>query len=68
MKKITIKINNQLISVSGTDSLANLLSTTTLPAVFAIAVNGKFLPKAQYQNYPLKDNDVVAIISPMQGG
>lgn len=34
----------------------------------AVAVNGNFIPKAQYSVSRLQDGDEIDIVSPMQGG
>lgn len=39
-----------------------------MPLVYAVAVNGKFVSKAQYAHYLLQAEDVVAVLTPMQGG
>lgn len=36
--------------------------------VYAVAVNGVFLPKESHATYVLKDQDRIDILSPMQGG
>lgn len=34
----------------------------------AVAVNGQFVPRREHESTRLHDNDVVEIVSPMQGG
>lgn len=35
---------------------------------FVIALNQNFLPRSQYQNTQLQDNDAIELLSPMAGG
>lgn len=36
--------------------------------IVAVAVNGQFVPKAQYLVTHVNDDDEIEIVSPMQGG
>ncbi|HRE31608.1 MAG TPA: sulfur carrier protein ThiS [Candidatus Berkiella sp.] len=68
MNKISIKFNHQMLEVELNDVLNQVLQNTLLPSIYAIAVNGKFLAKAQYAHYQLKQGDEIAVLTPMQGG
>lgn len=68
MKQMTITINQNKKQVPNSSTLATVLNQQDLPNTFAVAVNGKFVPKAHYQQYHLAHDDVVAILTPMQGG
>jgi sulfur carrier protein len=35
---------------------------------FAVAVNLRFLPKTQYTEYTLQENDQIEVIAPVTGG
>jgi len=35
---------------------------------FAVAVNGDFIPRHQYEDFPLKGGEELEVLSPMQGG
>ena len=35
---------------------------------FAVAVNGDFVPRHQYNDYQLKGGENLEVLSPMQGG
>lgn len=48
--------------------LEHILRSRILPLAYAIAVNGKFIPKSHYATYQLQPEDIVAILTPMQGG
>jgi len=45
-----------------------MVETGMLERKAAIARNGQFVPKAQYESVRLQDNDQLEIITPMQGG
>ncbi len=68
MKQISIIFNQQVIIVNEDEILGNILASQTLPLVFAIAVNKKFVAKENYAHYRLCHQDVIAILTPMQGG
>lgn len=68
MKQISVKINQQVILTNEDESLENILATQQLPKVFAVAVNKQFVAKSDYALYRLCHQDVIAILTPMQGG
>jgi thiamine biosynthesis protein ThiS len=68
MEKMTITINQVKKEISKPCFLAEVLNHQNLPNTFAIAVNGKFVPKRLYDQYSLTHQDVIAILTPMQGG
>lgn len=68
MDKIPIIINQMKKWVPKNSLLTEVLQTETLPTLFAIAVNGQFVPKAHYFEYQLQCDDSIAILTPMQGG
>ncbi|MCS5712605.1 sulfur carrier protein ThiS [Candidatus Berkiella aquae] len=68
MNKISVKINQQVLDIAANETLQKLLQGMILPSIYAIAINGKFLPKEQYLQYQLKQGDEIAVLTPMQGG
>jgi thiamine biosynthesis protein ThiS len=63
-----IVFNQQEIKVPAKSILKTILQSQKLPLLFAIAVNGKFVAKSYYESYELKPDDIVALLTPMQGG
>lgn len=68
MEKMPIIINQIKKWVPRNSLLTEVLQTEALPTLFAIAVNGQFVPKAHYTQYQLQSDDSIAILTPMQGG
>lgn len=48
--------------------LDQFLDEITPKKPYAIAVNGIFIPRTDYSNTPLKDQDSIEIIAPVTGG
>jgi len=67
---MNIKINNTDFSFEDRLSLLLLVENQQLKNSkgIAIAVNNKVVPKNNWDNYELKDNDSVTIIRATQGG
>jgi thiamine biosynthesis protein ThiS len=75
MSDISIRINEQYITVKAPCSLSQVLETwfESLPAAIAekgyvIALNQNFIPRGQYPTIIVKSNDVIELLSPMAGG
>jgi thiamine biosynthesis protein ThiS len=75
MSDISIRINEQVITVKAPCSLSQVLETwfESLPAAIAekeyvIALNQNFIPRGQYPTTLVKTNDVIELLSPMAGG
>jgi thiamine biosynthesis protein ThiS len=75
MSDISIRINEQYITVISPCSLSQVLETwfESLPAAIAekeyvIALNQNFIPRGQYPATIVKANDVIELLSPMAGG
>ncbi len=68
MKKISVMINQQVVIINEDAMLESVLATQPLPRVFAVAVNKRFVAKGDYAHYRLGHQDVIAILTPMQGG
>jgi sulfur carrier protein len=66
---ITICFNGETIRISQSQSLLELLTETGCKNDYcAVALNRQFIPRIQHAITYLKENDVVEIITPMQGG
>lgn len=63
-----VKINGLFVDVAG-KTLAEYLETTAYhPQRIAVERNGEIVPKAQYSNTILQDNDVIEVVSFVGGG
>ncbi|UQB42146.1 sulfur carrier protein ThiS [Thiomicrospira microaerophila] len=49
-------------------NLAGLLVELKIEGAFALALNENFVPKSQYANTTIHENDRIEIVAPMQGG
>lgn len=68
---VTISINNETRQFSQPVILDDVLQdyrTRNPDAAFAIAVNGEFVPRAQYAKVQLQDGDTLDIVNPVGGG
>lgn len=65
---ITVSLNNEAIQVVDGTLLANLLAEQPPTGAFAVAINGEFVPRSQYDATQLLDGDQVDIVSPVGGG
>ncbi len=66
---ITIRFNNEPLSISDNCLLINALSEHGYAqGCFAVAINQHFIPRTQYTTTILQQDDVVEIVLPMQGG
>ena len=64
-----IKLNNCEIETTDECNLQSVLDQSGyLTGNFAVALNGKFIPKASYQHCSIQAGDEVILIQPMQGG
>lgn len=68
MNQISVMINQQVILTNKNEVLEKVLATQVLPKVFAVAVNKRFVAKSDYAHYRLCHQDVIDILTPMQGG
>jgi sulfur carrier protein len=48
--------------------VSNVLASIDAQPPYAVAVNLTFVPKMQYSNHTLFENDQIEIISPVTGG
>jgi sulfur carrier protein len=68
---VTISINDELQQYPGPLPLKELLHTFSAAnpeAAFAVAINGEFVPRTQYDTVTVKDGDALDIVSPVGGG
>lgn len=66
---MNIHINGKAIAVANSLSLAAVLQQHDFDqSCGAVAVNKKFIPRRDYINLILQENDSIDIVMPMQGG
>ncbi len=66
---MNIILNNELIELEDDQSLQKLINSLGMQdSKFAIALNHTFIPKFLYHDTKIKDQDIVDLIIPMQGG
>ncbi|WP_299975953.1 sulfur carrier protein ThiS [uncultured Pseudoteredinibacter sp.] len=72
---MNITLNGKNIKITQyktlTDFFANLKeenSALQLPKQFAVALNGNFVPREQYDKSSLREGDELELLVPMQGG
>lgn len=64
-----IKINAETIDIPSETTLADILIEKGYTQhCFAIAINRRFIPSAQYATTVLQQQDEIEIVAPMQGG
>lgn len=66
---IKITLNATVNTVESEISLAQLLQQHHYQTcMIAVAVNQTFIPRTDYADYLLQDNDKIDVVSAMQGG
>ncbi len=64
-----IILNGKPLSLEGGITVETLLTARGYDGkLVAVAVNGEFLPKAEYQKFIVSHNNEIEIVAPMQGG
>jgi|TARA_B100001094_G_C17998247_1_gene703794 thiamine biosynthesis protein ThiS len=64
-----VMVNKKLLVLDNKITLENLLIELSVSTKYmAIEVNEMIIPKSQYENYRLKDGDVVEVINAVGGG
>ena len=64
-----ISVNNQQVQILAGSSLKSvLLSQTTEGTPFAVAINGDFVPRSEYNALVLNEGDELDIVNPVGGG
>ena len=64
---MNILLNDQPTETAAKD-LAGLVMELKIEGAFALALNENFVPKSQYANTTIHENDRIEIVAPMQGG
>lgn len=66
---ITVSVNNQARQCDAASPLtAHLDAWGFCGEKIAVAVNGDFVPRSQYDEYRLSDGDQLDVLAPVQGG
>lgn len=65
---MNILINNQHHELSGQSTISNVISHFGATGAFAVALNGCFVSKTQYETTEVSEGDKVEILSPISGG
>ncbi|MBI2790616.1 MAG: sulfur carrier protein ThiS [Gammaproteobacteria bacterium] len=66
---INVKINSHLYLLPEKCSLSEALAFYNLQVQnFAVAIDGKLVPRSQYAQLKLRNDNCIDIIVPMQGG
>jgi sulfur carrier protein len=66
---IQIKVNNETVHIEPNCSVSQLITNHKFPSKgIAIAVNQEVVPKTNWDNFTLQQNDEILIITATQGG
>lgn len=66
---INIELNGQSTTLPANTTLDKAIILWELvPNTFAVAINGRFIPKAAYASTELLENNRIEIVTAMQGG
>ena len=65
---LKVLINRQPYQLPQNASVAQAVAALNPRPPFAVAVNTQFVPKSEYANRPLAQDDEVEIIAPVTGG
>lgn len=63
-----ILLINDKPTESNAQTLASLMLELEIEGAFALALNENFVPKSQYADTLVNENDRIEIVAPMQGG
>ena len=63
-----VKINGVAMDTAGKTLYAYLATTDYDPRLIAVECNEEIVPKAQYDTFVLKDDDVIEVVSFVGGG
>lgn len=65
-----LTLNNDILNFEDGKSLENVLESTSLldKKGIAVAVNGSVIPKTNWNNFKLSNNDTIMIITATAGG
>ena len=68
-EKIEISINNEKKTVDEKSTLAQVLNQLNIDKrMISIAVNSDFVPKDQYDQLMINENDLIDVLTPIAGG
>jgi len=67
---VEVSINEEKFQLPEPGTLADILPLLAIrqPDGIAIAVNGDIIPRSEWKQYPLKEQDKVFVIRATQGG
>lgn len=69
MEQIKITLNGENKTFEAPLNLYDVLEQTDMIGMLiAIAQNGTFVPKSEYETTPINAGDMIEIVAPMQGG
>ncbi len=69
MKEIEIIINGKAMSVTEPIRLQQLIEQLEInKGKFAVDINGKIIPKSEYQTYDIREHDNIEIVVAVGGG
>lgn len=68
MTPLNLLINQKPYQLPAGATLANAVSVAGVRAPFAAAVNLQFVPRSQYAQHLLHEQDRVELIAPLTGG
>jgi sulfur carrier protein len=68
MTPLNLLINQKLYQLPAGATLADAVSVAGVRAPFAAAVNLQFVPRSQYAQHLLHEQDRVELIAPLTGG
>lgn len=69
MSSISIKINEQLETVSSTSTLADIIHMLSLPELGCVfAINNVVIPKSKWTSQQLNDGDAISLFQAIAGG
>ena len=63
-----VTVNGESLAIAGQTLQAYLATTSYDPARIAVERNGEIIPKAQYGNTVLQDEDCIEVVSFVGGG
>lgn len=63
-----LTVNNQPIDIGDNSTLSCVITQFGAAGQFAVALNGQFVSKQNYQQTPVSADDKIEILSPIQGG
>lgn len=63
-----VKVNGETIETEQADLAGLLRELGYRGETFAVAINGDFVPRAQYAQTPLGEGDSLDVVAPVVGG